>query len=311
MVKCKDIKELLPSYLDDFLEPEKKKIIEEHLCSCSQCSKELADLKKAMQMLQEIEEVDTPPWFKQQIMARVRQEAAEKKEGFFKRLFYPLHVKIPVQALAMVLVAVIALYLYKAAGPEATRMGPVNIPAKISNEPAVPGEGNSLYAKGPGEKEAGSLSGKAVPGKQTQQSEATSNITAGKTGKHGQCKTEDSGFVRPRLPQEKSQQPTAATSAVVPQVADKALMPVVTLNPKDALSASKEIEGLLTNAGTRIIERQYSDIKETITIEIEQDKLNTLIKRLQTLGVVEIKDMPAGPSKDKITLRLDIVGKKD
>jgi hypothetical protein len=50
-------------------------------------------------------------------MSQVRKEA-EQKEGLFRRLFYPLHIKIPIQALATVLIAVIAFQIYRVGEPE-------------------------------------------------------------------------------------------------------------------------------------------------------------------------------------------------
>jgi hypothetical protein len=50
-------------------------------------------------------------------MARVREEA-EGKRGLLRKLFYPLHIKIPLEAAASILVVVLAVYVFKATGPE-------------------------------------------------------------------------------------------------------------------------------------------------------------------------------------------------
>ena len=59
-----------------------------------------------------LEEVEPPPFFEQRIMSRVREEAG-RKQGILRRLFYPLHIKVPIQALATILVAVLAFYVYQ------------------------------------------------------------------------------------------------------------------------------------------------------------------------------------------------------
>ena len=46
----------------------------------------------------------------QKIMAKVRAEAEEKKT-IFQRLFYPLTVKLPIQAIAVLFLAVTGFYL--------------------------------------------------------------------------------------------------------------------------------------------------------------------------------------------------------
>jgi hypothetical protein len=114
---CKDIEHKLSAYLEDALSPQEKTLIEEHLASCPQCSKSIESLKKTEKLVREMEEVEPPPWFTQRVMARVRGEA-KQKEGFFRKLFYPLHVKIPIQALTAVLIAVLAVQIYRVGEPE-------------------------------------------------------------------------------------------------------------------------------------------------------------------------------------------------
>lgn len=109
---CKEIESNLPAYLEDALSPREKAVVDEHLASCAQCSKTLEGLKIMARLVREMEEVETPPWFTQKIMARVR-EVVKEKEGFFRKFFYPLHVKIPIQVLGTVLIAVIAFQIYR------------------------------------------------------------------------------------------------------------------------------------------------------------------------------------------------------
>ncbi|MEN6321650.1 MAG: DUF2275 domain-containing protein [Syntrophaceae bacterium] len=117
MMTCKDVEYNLPAYLEDALSPQEKSLVEEHLTACPQCKKALAHLEKTGTLLKEMEEVEPPPWFTQKIMSQVRKET-KPKESFSRRLFYPLHIKIPIQALATVLIAVIAFQIYRVGEPE-------------------------------------------------------------------------------------------------------------------------------------------------------------------------------------------------
>ena len=94
-MECKGIKEKLCAYLEGIVSPEEKRIIEEHLPSCPECRKNLADLKKAGELVKDLAEVEPPAWFTQKIMSRIRAEE-EKKKGLWQKLFYPLHIKIPI-----------------------------------------------------------------------------------------------------------------------------------------------------------------------------------------------------------------------
>jgi hypothetical protein len=117
MIKCAHCKEQLSAYLDGIMTAEEKKLIEEHLSTCEQCKAALSELMETRETLRNLEEVEPPPWFTQTIMNRVREEA-EPRKGLLQRLFYPLHIKIPVEALATCLVVVLALFVYKNTEPE-------------------------------------------------------------------------------------------------------------------------------------------------------------------------------------------------
>lgn len=111
MKKCRDIENLLPLYPDGALADAEKRAVEEHLASCAICRKELAYLNKAHQLVTEIPEVEEPPWFRQKILAQVRKEA--EKNRFAQKWFYPLRIRIPLQIMASIIIAVLAVYIYR------------------------------------------------------------------------------------------------------------------------------------------------------------------------------------------------------
>ncbi len=114
---CKEIEILLPALLEGELSADESKRVRDHLMRCPSCSKALEDLKASGEMVRNLEEVEPPSWLKTRVMARVREEAGQK-ESILRKLFYPLHIKIPIQALATVLIAVVAWNVYKTGEPE-------------------------------------------------------------------------------------------------------------------------------------------------------------------------------------------------
>lgn len=160
MKDCREIDNLLPGYLDNDLPPEEMKLVEEHLPACSRCREALADLRKTRGLLQDMQEVEPPAWFKQKIMSQVRKEA-EGKKGIIERLFFPLHIKVPVQALATVLIAVLAFHVYKAGEPEVNRVAQIPLPSvelKKEQAPAEPPQKADAAAVKEEKKSAGSPS---------------------------------------------------------------------------------------------------------------------------------------------------------
>ena len=111
MMNCKDVENNLPLYEDNLLSGAEKQAIEQHLKSCSNCEKALAQLQKTGRLVESLVEVEPPPWFKQKIMSRVREEA--EKKSLTQKWFYPLRIKIPVQIMVTIVIAVFAVYIYR------------------------------------------------------------------------------------------------------------------------------------------------------------------------------------------------------
>ncbi len=117
------IRHKLSDYIDGQIAGAEKEEMETHLRTCEKCSEALRELNKTVEHLKRIEEVDPPAWMRQKIMAKVRDEA-ERSRSIFDRIADALLIKLPVKAVAVVFLAVLAFYMYRDIQP--------------SNEPAIP-----------------------------------------------------------------------------------------------------------------------------------------------------------------------------
>jgi len=136
---CKEIEGLLPGMIDGALPDVEMKRIETHLETCASCRKALADLRMSDERVKNLEELEPPPWLITRVMAQVRQEARQK-EGILRKLFFPLHVKVPIQALATVLIAFVAWNVYKTGDPEFRQMAPSSTAVKEAPRAQAPQE---------------------------------------------------------------------------------------------------------------------------------------------------------------------------
>jgi hypothetical protein len=119
-MSCRDIKEKISAYIDNELSAEEKRDVEAHLALCQECGLYLEDLQNTVSAAKSIGEVEPPSWLRQKVMARLREEAGAKK-GILQKLFFPLHIKLPLEAFATIAVAVTALFVFKAVQPELDR----------------------------------------------------------------------------------------------------------------------------------------------------------------------------------------------
>jgi hypothetical protein len=162
------IRHKLSEYIDRSVTAEEKWEIEQHLKTCTICSDALRELKKTVEHIRTVEEVEPPAWMAQRTMAKVRNEA-EQKRGFFHRLFLPLHIKLPIQAVAILFLAITAFYVYRSIQPTArfeeisteqfSTGKKAGLPAPKSLEPSP-----ATNAKGePGKEKDSSLPSKQLP----------------------------------------------------------------------------------------------------------------------------------------------------
>ncbi len=117
MNPCQEFEKRLPAYQEGLISGQDQKDLENHLHSCEPCRRALQDLNRTKDLLSRLPEVAPPPWFTQKVMVRVREEAAGER-GLLRKLFYPLHIKIPLEAMASVLVVILAVYVFQVNEPE-------------------------------------------------------------------------------------------------------------------------------------------------------------------------------------------------
>ncbi len=115
-MECDKVREKISEYFEGLVTAEEKALISAHIASCNKCRAAYSDIKKTVEHIKGLEEVEPPPWLTRKVMARVKEE--NPKQGIWKRLFYPLHIKLPLEAVATVLIAISALYLFRAAEQE-------------------------------------------------------------------------------------------------------------------------------------------------------------------------------------------------
>lgn len=110
MKSHEELRSMLPAMAGGDLSKTELALLEQHLAECRECRAELAELQLVLQVMRETPELEPPPWLATRIMAQVREEAASRT-GWFARLFLPLKIKLPLEALALVMICATAWYI--------------------------------------------------------------------------------------------------------------------------------------------------------------------------------------------------------
>lgn len=110
MKSHEELRSMLPAMAGGDLVKTELALLEQHLAECRECRAELAELQLVLQAMRETPELEPPPWLATRIMAQVREEAASRT-GWFARLFLPLQIKLPLEALALVMICATVWYV--------------------------------------------------------------------------------------------------------------------------------------------------------------------------------------------------------
>lgn len=107
---CTRIIDLLPEYLEGTLDGSEKSRVEEHLAGCEACSAELKLIQRYFQTMAGLERHEAPADFLRNVHARIEREPSWK--SLLSRLFLPLKIKLPLEALGVAAAALLIFTFY-------------------------------------------------------------------------------------------------------------------------------------------------------------------------------------------------------
>lgn len=343
-----DVRHKLSEYIDGSSTSEERAAIEAHLKTCTQCSDALSELRKTIEHIKTVEEIEPPAWMKQKIMVKVRAEA-ETRKGFFERLFSPLSIKLPIQAVSMVFLAVTAFYIYRSIQPgPAPSEAPTeefasnketkkdtapksnDQPRGATQVPQAP-EYKALDMKQEYEKPAAprladkmEIPAPASPAKSAEQRAPETRYAAEPQAgaPAGAVHLDSRDFRAFDAHQEESAHVSGLTAAGEPQsegtmrTAKAALSEgsagnaiALTMTVKEFDAAEKEIEKTVTMLGGKVIKTAPPVDTSALTVSINRNKLSELLLKMKTIGNVKEKVPAAIGGEGFMTVRITLIHK--
>ena len=317
-MECDKIQEQLSEYIENTVSPAERQRLDEHLKTCPACAASLSDLEKTLHYLQELDEITPPAWLTQQVMSRAKTESERAKKSLWQKLFYPLHIKLPIEAAGIVLIAITALFVFKSIEPEiktliapsketVTEYGvkgkdlsPSTGPQKSSQPPAVTrSKKDEATAVVPSPREGKSLSAPASEPLMYDQGQAAKEKLA------EELEAPQKKMGRSAAP------PAAGRSADIELKKETAHgtpgLPTSGLPEKEDISlsfkagnidtAKDDIKKIFSDLRGRLIKEDSSLETMIIVGELGADKLPLLLERLKTLGY--LKERTPTPLSDK------------
>ncbi len=301
-MECSEIQKKLSAYIEGVISPEEKVLIEEHLKVCEKCSNALSELEKAIEYVQGLDEIEPPAWLSQKVMARVRSEA-EPKRGILRRLFYPIHIKLPIEAVAAILIAVVSIYVFKAIQPE----------MKLAKAPSEEVASRTLAQ----EKEGAPVNAEdklvaAKPAERfmlAEERETRARKTAGaskapaKVAKLDKVEPPAGAVARDELKREAVSSELRAKT----MVAGKGEGVHVRVDVKELMAATREIEEVLKQLEGNIISTESFKDRAVIVATLSSEKVEELWGKLNLIGEVKEEGKFLGAWEGDVEIRIELV----
>jgi hypothetical protein len=142
---CHDARERLSAYLDDALAPDERRDVAAHLEGCAECRRELARLDATVALLRRVEPARAPVGFVDRVVEAARPRPWYRRAA--AAIFLPFSVKLPAEATALLMVALLAVYVFErtpALQEPARRLEPAretpaaSPPVAVAPPPAAP-----------------------------------------------------------------------------------------------------------------------------------------------------------------------------
>jgi hypothetical protein len=128
---CQDARELLSAALDDALDAGERERLDIHLTSCADCRRERERFERTVGLLRGAEAIRAPGGFVDRVLAAARPQPWWRRLA--RWLFTSWTVKLPLQGVAVVLVAIMAVYLYRVP----SRAGLTRVPTDRLESPPI------------------------------------------------------------------------------------------------------------------------------------------------------------------------------
>jgi hypothetical protein len=306
-MECMEVQKRLSAYLEKVVSPKQKALIDGHLKKCKKCKESLADLKKAIEYVQKLEEVEPPAWLAQKVMAQVRSEA-EAKRVIWQRLFRPFHIKIPLEAIALIFIAVGAIYIFKAMQPamrlakiptETREVAQAPVTAFKKEKPPIVDKEQPAPAKAREEL----MYEKKVETREERRSTAAPQAPAALAKQEGAASplgyADHAQVERDVASSLQGVRPKAAA-----EMRANGLRFVVKV--RDLEIASRDIEGIVRQLGGRAITSEPYENKAVIVAELDAKKVQELFDRLHLIGEVQKKGSPVEAGEGAVEVRVEV-----
>lgn len=318
---------MVSASLDGELTPAEQQELAAHLAQCAACRELLRELAQTQRHVRGLGPVTPPPWLTARIMAQVRAES-RYHSGWSRRLWAQRRW-LPLEAAALVILCVTGYLLYRAVATDPSALLPRTTTGRSVSAPAPqaefrPGEEPAVAGTVAEPVRPDAAVGRARPGVETPQAARREHAPV----------SEDSAVMPPPL--SGSGTATAAPESLLdgergraehkaapaPQQTEILRAPAlgsalrekreaaeinVLLTVSQRQAAVSGIRALVRDLGGEVVTRQVMTAGEILSIRVNGDRLEKLVRGLERFGRLRESQVTPAPVEGAVLVRLTVV----
>jgi hypothetical protein len=307
-MECQKVRDRFSSLLEGEVSPLEEKALREHLVSCSECQEDFEKFEKTIHWLHSTEETEVPDGFLSEIRKKMEAQkqmgfkAGKVRPGWFNSL---VQLKLPAQAVAMVAIVFLVLYL--------TKMMPVETPhlmKEVEQKKALQSEAKGETRVVPKEKgkEEGTIK---LPSEMSQEKKidrmVVSKIEEAKSAKASIPKAEAPAVGTPQLKAPEKGKALLSEPGKVAKVGVEERKPYLAAKPPQEL--------ILRMADREKALSQLHELIKQVGGEIVKEEGNIVLASLPNASFPEFKKELAGmdalKKADQMALRRETIEGKE
>ncbi|MBI4637490.1 MAG: zf-HC2 domain-containing protein [Candidatus Rokubacteria bacterium] len=311
---CDEARDLLSALVDDALTAAERAAVDAHLAACAGCGRDLDRLRRTVALLHAVEPVRAPLGFVDRVVEAAR--LAPWYRRVLGTLFLPLRAKLPVEAAAVLLVAVAAIYVFQQL-PELQQAARPDTPAPTASETARPAAPEPVPPARPAPPPGASQEGAGAVREAPDAARASKGASAPPAAKGAPGESTAAGPTAPAPPDKTERVPGSRADAIEaepkrapasPRLAMKA--PALAdvsgrLSVADREAAERALGDLVARLGGAEVSRDADKEGGAVTIRIPREAFAELVQGLGRIGRWLPDREPADlPTHVVVTLRV-------
>ncbi|MGE5485889.1 MAG: DUF4349 domain-containing protein [Ignavibacteriales bacterium] len=286
-MRCEQVVDLFSAYLDQQATAEEAGEVERHIATCAACARDLADLRRTIELCRSVGEVEMPEGFHEDLMRKIQQK--QVRQGLLARLGFD-RLRQPYKAMVAVAAVIVISFGITTVANWSPRMG----------SPAPAGQLASRY----GTRDEGAVRNDQIPAEEQAKAAAPPGMGGGADAYSRQAaqpqmkmalKAPEAGMAMPQIPPAPVEPDLGIVETLDRKLIKRADLQIEVAKDKMDETGRKVVtvvemaKGFVQSSSMFTDEGKYRGL--SFSLRVPEEKFGAILGELEVLGKVVSKQI--------------------